>query len=142
MGVDVCDKWAAREPDRLAIHEVSEDDSVRDMTFGSLRGQSNQLANALGRLGIKGLGAMGEVGDRVGVLLPQCLETALVHIAVWKMGGISLPLFTLFGQDALLHRLRDSGAKAIITNSDGVDKLAAFRDQLPDLELVFFHRWL
>jgi non-ribosomal peptide synthetase component E (peptide arylation enzyme) len=46
-------------------------------------------------------------GDRVGVLLPQMTETAAAHVAVFKLGGISIPLFTLFGAEALQHRLRE-----------------------------------
>ena len=35
-----------------------------------------------------------------------------------------------------MHRLKDSGARGLITNAEGVRKVAAFRDQLPDLEIV------
>ncbi|WP_373235758.1 AMP-binding protein [Cohaesibacter celericrescens] len=136
MGVDVCDKWALVEPDRLAIVEVSEGGASRALRFAAMRDLSNQLANALTRHGVSGLSVPGEVGDRIGILLPQCLETAIAHVAVWKMGCVSLPLFTLFGQDALTHRLQDSGAKVVITNAEGAKKLAAFRHDLPDLQLI------
>lgn len=133
IGTDVCDKWADRQPDRLALIDVDPQGGSREYTFLDLKNRSNQLANALSDLGIR----RGDtVGDRVGVLLPQCLETALTHIAVLKMGCVSIPLFTLFGEDALLHRLRDSGAKAVITNAEGARKLAPIRDQLPDLEFI------
>ena len=67
-------------------------------------------------------------GDRIAVLLPQGVETALAHIAALKMGCISLPLFTLFGPDALLHRLKDSGAKVVITNAEGAAKIVFRRE--------------
>jgi acetyl-CoA synthetase len=75
-------------------------------------------------------------GDRVGILLPQTAETAYAHIAVYKLGGIAIPLFTLFGAEALAHRLADSGAAAIITNAEGAAKLAGLRDRLPALQHV------
>ncbi|MEO1704815.1 MAG: AMP-binding protein, partial [Pseudomonadota bacterium] len=135
IGVDICDKWADADPDRLAIIDVAPSGDVRRYSFGALRTASNQLANALEEDGVSR--PSGTLGDRVGVLLPQCVETALTHIAVTKMGCISIPLFTLFGRDALLHRLKDSGAKAVITNREGAQTLSGLRGALPDLKVVY-----
>ncbi|MGL4445526.1 MAG: acyl-CoA synthetase [Alsobacter sp.] len=129
IGVDVCDRRAALEPDRVAIVDVGDDGAGRDVTFAALRAMSNRLANLLAAEGI------GQ-GDRVGVLLPQMTETAAAHVAVFKLGGISIPLFTLFGEEALQHRLGDSGARAVVTNRDGATKLAGIRASLPALGLV------
>lgn len=133
IGVDICDRWAEADPDRLAIIDVDEENRSRSYSFKELKTRSNQLANALEALGVTRSGA---IGDRIGVLLPQGFETAASHVAATKMGCVSIPLFTLFGEDALLHRLRDSGAKAVITNNAGVGKLAAIRKLLPDLATV------
>jgi acetyl-CoA synthetase len=130
IGVDVCDKWAERAPERIAIIEVREDGPDRVISFGDLRALSNQTANLLKGAGIAR-------GDRVGILLPQAAETAYSHIAVYKLGGIAIPLFTLFGEEALAYRLGNAGARAVITNREGVAKLAVMLDQLPDLEHVF-----
>lgn len=133
IGVDICDKWATTDPGRLAIIDVDPGTRSREYTFLDLMQRSNQLANALESLNIRRDGA---IGDRVGVLMPQAFETAVAHVAALKMGCISLPLFILFGTEALLHRLRDSGAKVVITNAEGARKLASIRDQLPDLDIV------
>jgi acetyl-CoA synthetase len=132
IGVDVCDRWAAQDPDRIAIIDARDDGTHRDLSYGALKSLSNRLANALSDRGI----AHGPQADRVGILLPQAVETAATHIAVYKMGCIAIPLFTLFGEDALVHRLKDSGAKAIVTDATGYQKLTAIRDQLPELELI------
>ncbi len=128
IGVDICDRPAATAPDSPAIIDVAADHRFVVHTFADLRRMSNQLANALT--------SHVSQGSRIAVLLPQCVETAVAHIAITKMGGISLPLFTLFGPDALLHRLRDSAASAVITNADGAAVLATLRDQLPDLSII------
>jgi acetyl-CoA synthetase len=134
IGVDICDKWAAREPDRLAIIDVAPSGEAQNYSFGQLRALSNRLANALRA---RGLGRVeGQPGDRIGVLLPQRVETALSHIAAAKLGCISIPLFTLFGPDALLHRLGNSQARAVITDQTGLEKLLPILPQLPDLQLV------
>lgn len=135
IGVDICDKWADRHPARLAIIEHVANAQPRRITFGNLKARSNRLANALKSLGVTGAGSRG-MPDRVGVLLPQSIETAMAHIAIIKMGAISIPLFTLFGPEALLHRLRDSDAKAVITNREGADKLSAIRSGMPGLKAV------
>lgn len=126
MGVAVCDKWAAREPERLAISYVDSDANATDYTFADLQRLSNQLANYLQQLGV-------QEGDRVSILLPQMPETAFSHIAIHKLGAISIPLFTLFGVDALRFRLGDSGSKVVVTNREGADRLAEIRSELPDL---------
>jgi|SRR5579884_1005089 len=81
----------------------------RAWTFGELAEQSNRFANALRFLGV-------ESGDRVAIVLPQCVEAGIAHLAIYKIGAIAVPLSRLFGPDALLHRLSDSGARLVITN--------------------------
>ena len=99
----------------------------REWSFRELSRLSNRLANALAA------GGVGR-GDRVAVLLGQCVETGLAHLAAYKLGAVVLPLFTLFGADAIEHRLRDSGAKALITDANGREKAGAL--DLPQLSLT------
>jgi acetyl-CoA synthetase len=94
-----------------------------------LRESSNRLANALAGHGIGR-------GDRVAILLPQAPAVAASHIAIYKLGAIALPLAILFGNEAISYRLKDSGARVLITNAQGLEKLAGGRAALPDLELV------
>ncbi len=126
IGHDICDRWAADDPGRLALIL---DDEDRSISFDELRSLTNRMANLLQEVGIA-------PGDRIGVLLPQRLETAIAHIAALKIGAISMPLAILFGAEALAHRLSDSGAKAIVTDADGVARLGPIRARLPDLQTV------
>src|SRR5262245_49519973 len=116
IGVDVCDRWAEADPARIAlIHEHS--GRVDQISFGWLREASNRLANVLRAHGIKR-------GDRVAILLPQTPEVVVVHVAIYKLGAVALPLALLFGTDALAYRLENSGAAALVTCKPGVAKLA------------------
>jgi acetyl-CoA synthetase len=128
MGVDVCDRHAG-DPQRIALIVEEENGSARRFTFHELRALSNRLANVLSAHGLVR-------GDRVAVLLPQTPETALTHVAAWKAALITIPLFSLFGPDALEYRLSDSGAKALVTDAAGCERIAELRDKLPNLELV------
>ena len=124
MGVDVCDKWA-RAGDRLALIDIADGDTAR-YTFADLARRSNRWANALAALGV-------ERGDRVAIVLSQRPETALAHIAVYKLGAIAVPLAVLFGDDALEYRLRDSAARAVVFDGLTAAKLERIRTRLPDL---------
>ena len=128
IGVDVCDAWAVREPDRVAIQEVV-GATVTPTTFGALRQRSDRLAAGLRGRGIG-------PGDRIGVLLPQSAAVVVAHAAAYKLAAIALPLAGLFGPDALRYRLRDAGARVLVTDAAGLAKLEAIRADLPDLELV------
>jgi acetyl-CoA synthetase len=129
IGVDVCDRWAAIDPTRPAILDVAADDTVTTVTFGEIRDASNRLAHALRR---RGIGR----GDRVAILLPQSRDVVVAHVAIYKLGAVALPLAVLFGVDGLTYRLNDSGAKGLVTNAAGVERLAAVRTALPALDVV------
>ena len=129
IGVDICDKHVAVK-NRTALIYKSEDGRVDTYTFDDFIKLSNQFANVLTAAGI-----MRE--DRVGILLPQCPETAIAHIATYKIGGIAIPLFTLFGPDALKYRLDNSGAKCLVTDKMSLPKIAEIAEELPQLEKIF-----
>jgi acetyl-CoA synthetase len=128
MGVDICDKWAGQRY-RLALIYDDGNGKSEKYTFWDIQNLSNRLANALRANGI-------ERGDRIGILLPQCPETAIAHVAIYKLGAIAIPMATLFGPDALEYRLNNSGAKAVITDGDNVHKIVSLREKVPQLKLV------
>ena len=130
IGVDVCDRWAGIDPARTAIFNLRADGTVEEVSYSALREASNRLANALAARGIA-------KGDRVAILLPQGPAVAVSHIAIYKLGAIALPLAMLFGLEAISYRLKDSGARTLITNAQGLAKLPAIRDTAPALEFVW-----
>ena len=129
IATDICDRWADREPQRTAIIHVDDAGQAHEISYGYLRDRSSRLANLLAARGIAR-------GDRVGILLAQCPETAIGHLAALKLGAVSIPLFTLFGAEALQHRLADSATRAVITDRAGVAKLAPLLPYLPALQLL------
>ena len=129
IGVDVCDKWS-HEPARIAlIHKPPVGENV-EYTFVEIRRLSNEAANLMLSAGLTR-------GDRIAVLLPQMPETAIAHVAIYKIGAIAVPLFSLFGIEALEYRLADSGARAVVTDLAGAVKLRAIRDRLPALKIIY-----
>ncbi|MEO1292233.1 MAG: AMP-binding protein [Pseudomonadota bacterium] len=121
--------WAVREPGRVAIRHLTGDVQIEDWSYGRLDARASQASNAFAALGLMR-------GDRCGVLLPQSPETALLHIALYKMGAVALPLFTLFGEDGLHYRLENAAARMVVTDAANLPKILAIRDRLPKLERV------
>ena len=111
-----CDDWAAFEPGRTAIIDLAEDGTRIVWTFGALKDASDRLAAAMRGAGVT-------KGDRVAIFLSQCPEVMVAHFAAMKLGAVVLPLFTLFGADALAFRLADSGAMLGVTDDAHLDKL-------------------
>ena len=129
MGVDVCDKNAARHPDRTGLIVVEPGKDTVSYTFTDLKRLTNQLANLFIANGLKR-------GERVGILMSQSVEVAISHVAAWKMAAISIPLFTLFGEDALRFRLQNSEARILVTDMDNLPKIEAIREDLPYLQTI------
>ena len=129
IGVAVCDRWATDEKKPALLYE-DPTGNVQTFSFDELKVFTDRLANVFVAHGIKR-------GDRVGILLPQRPEAAISHIAIYKMGAVALPLFTQFGTEALEHRLRDSGARALVTDAENLPKIEAIASSLPELQHIF-----
>jgi len=129
IGVDVCDKWADGSG-RLALIQENSDGVATRYTFDQLKRMSNQFANVLARRGV-------QRGERVAIFVRQSVEAAIAHIAAYKSGCIAVPLFVLFGADAVQYRLANSGASVLVTDAEGLRKLEGIRHTLPALRHVF-----
>ena len=123
MAVQVCDDWAARDPGRTAIIDLTK--GPHDVSYGALRRMADGLAHDLVARGVR-------PGDRVGVLRSQGAWCAAAHIAIWKIGAISIPLFKLFMRDALLSRVGDAGARLVVTDPEGAAMLDAQQTVIPE----------
>jgi len=80
-------------------------------TFDEISNLSSQFANALEEENI-------QFGDRIAIMLEPSLEFYVSLFGTVKRGATVVPCFTLFGPEALQHRIKDSGAKLLITTKD------------------------
>jgi acetyl-CoA synthetase len=93
---------------KLAIRSEIEDGTKRELTYKELRDQVDRMANSLRNVGLG-------KGDAIGVFMPMVPEIVVAMLAVIKIGGIFLPLFSGFGAAAIVSRLNDADAKALFT---------------------------
>jgi acetyl-CoA synthetase len=123
---ECCGRWA-RESDRVALYCEDDAGNAATHTYLELQQQANRLSNALAALGVKR-------GDRVAIVLPQRLETAVAHIACYQMGAVAMPLSVLFGPDALEYRLQNSEAVVALGDAASLPHLAEVREKCPLLK--------
>jgi acetyl-CoA synthetase len=106
---NLLDKYADTPTDRKpAIKSETEDGTTRELTYKELRDQVDRMANSLRRLGLR-------KGDAIGVFMPMAPEIVVAMLAIIKIGGIFLPLFSGFGAAAIVSRLNDADAEALFT---------------------------
>jgi acetyl-CoA synthetase len=107
------DKWQETETaNKIALKWEGEEGTVKKYTFKELYYEVNRCANALRNLGMR-------KGDAIGLFMPMIPELAIAFLAIIKIGGIILPLFSGYGPKAISTRLADADAKALFT-TDGV----------------------
>jgi acyl-coenzyme A synthetase/AMP-(fatty) acid ligase len=128
FGLDVVDKWASNS-NRPMMLWVDEDGSELSLSYALFRDRSNQVANALIDLGLK-------KGDRILIMLSRIPEWWESMIGMIKSGIVALPATTQLTPKDILYRLRSSGARAVITDSDNIDKFEEIRAESPNLEFL------
>src|SRR5262245_26988580 len=91
-----------------AVIWEGEEGETRDLTYADLLIEVERCAAGLRACGYG-------KGDAIGIFLPMVPETVVALLAINRIGGIAVPLFSGYGPSAISSRLRDVNAKALIT---------------------------
>ena len=141
--VSMLDRWAsggAAEQD--AVRYESEEGETRTLTYAELLREVETCAAALRA---RGLGR----GDAVGLYMPMTPEIVVAFLAVVRIGGVVLPLFSGYGVEAVASRLADADAKAVFVADGSMRRGRAIPmkptldealEQCPTVEHVIVHR--
>jgi amino acid adenylation domain-containing protein len=118
FGVDGCFHQlfagqAERTPEAVALEMEGE-----LYTYGELEARSNQLAHYLVSLGV-------EPEVRVAVFLPRTPQAMLSLLAIWKAGGVYLPLPVSYPPERLAFILTESESRVILTRRELLGRLPA-----------------
>ena len=122
---------ADKVPTGLAL--ISRHQGVR-LTWQDLADQTDALA-----LGLMGMGM--EVGDRVGIWAPTCVEWTLLQLAAARVGAILVNVNPAYRSTELEYALRQSGVRLLVTpprfkTSEYLAMIAEVRPTLRTLESV------
>lgn len=126
IGVECAEVHDPGSPAIIVDREAAEPEVL---TFGELTDRARRLITYLRERGVR-------QGDRVAVMCAQSAETAIAHLAVYRMGAVTVPLSVKFGPEAALFRMSDSGAKAVLFDTDCFERLSGELGQLTDLQTL------
>jgi fatty-acyl-CoA synthase len=107
------------DPDACAISL----DGTERWTYAQLRAARDRLACALLDLGVAR-------GDRVAVLLSNCLEYMALHFALMRIGAVAVRLNFRLTAPELRYALEDSGASVLCLHSSYEERIDQIRDQV------------
>ena len=93
------------------------------VSFAELEGRVNRIANALLGLGLK-------KDDKVATVLDNCVEVIELYHAAARTGLVVVPLSPLLRGSGLTNLIRDSDARALVTNVALVPELDRVRGEL------------
>jgi 2-furoate---CoA ligase len=107
-------RWAAeRNPDRPAVRGTG-----RWLSYREWDARTDRLAGALRSLGV-------ERGARVGLVMHGGEQLASLHLAVQKLGAVSVPLSTRFGVEELGYCLGDADVRLVVADAAHAERVAA-----------------
>jgi pristinamycin I synthase-3/4 len=95
----------------------------RLLTFAELEAQAARLAERLREAGVRR-------GTRVGVCVERGPGVLVAMLAVWKAGGVHLPLDPSHPAERLAFLLADSGAALVVSEPGTADRLPAFEGEV------------
>lgn len=115
LGYEMIGKHA--DTDGPAVRIANFDDgSVDNMSYTELYEQSNQFASYLGELGL-------ERGSTVAGMMEPRPELYATMAGTWLSGNVYVPLFTLFGPEAVNYRIEDADVEVLVTTAEHAEKL-------------------
>ncbi|MDP4983203.1 acetate--CoA ligase [Pseudoalteromonas tunicata] len=107
------DRHLKDKADKVAlIWEGDNPEHVAHITYQELHDEVCKLANGLKKLGVK-------KGDRVAIYMPMTPQAVYAMQACARIGAIHSVVFGGFSPSAIADRIRDSGAKVVITSDQG-----------------------
>jgi len=120
---DFLSDTAARIPDQTAITY-----NGQSISFLEMDEQVSALVSGLERLGLG-------PGDRCVLMMPNCIEWALVYYALARLGAVVVPVNPIYRKGELQHIFSDSGARAFIGHGDYLEEPMPVIESLPEMSI-------
>ncbi|MCY7374434.1 MAG: AMP-binding protein [Pyrinomonadaceae bacterium] len=113
------DRWQTDEMrDQPAIIWEGEEGKTRTLTYAELMSEVEYCSASLRQLGLT-------KGDAIGIHMPMVPETVIALLSIGRIGAIAVPVFSGYGIEAIVSRLKDVKAKALFT-CDGFPRRGKF----------------
>jgi len=103
----------------------------REMTWREFDDKTNRFANLLLNSGIKR-------GDKVAILLMNCIEWLPIYFGILKTGAVAVPLNFRYAAEEIKYCLELSDAVALVFGPEFIDRVEAICDEIPNVKINFF----
>lgn len=103
----------------------------REMTWQVFDEKANRLANLLLKRGIK-------KGDKVAILLMNCLEWLPIYFGILKTGAVAVPLNFRYTAEEIKYCLDLSETVALIFGPEFIGRIETIYDHIPKVKTLFF----
>ena len=103
----------------------------RDMTWRVFDEKANRLANLLLKRGIK-------KGDKVAILLMNCLEWLPIYFGILKTGAIAVPLNFRYTAEEIKYCLELSETRALIFGPEFIGRIESIYNQIANIKPLFY----
>jgi long-chain acyl-CoA synthetase len=103
----------------------------RDMTWRVFDEKANRMANLLLKRGIR-------KGEKVAILMMNCLEWLPIYFGILKAGAVAVPLNFRYTAEEIKYCLNLSDTIALIFGPEFIGRMEAIYDQIPKVRTLFF----
>ncbi len=120
--------------DGKVVKEIQLASEYKWLTLGQVFEKVDNLA--------RGLASVGGVVPREKVIIfaDTRLEWFLSALALFELDTVLVTLFSNLGQDGLVHGMKQTGAKHVITSVDLLPRMATFIESTPNIEKIYYIR--
>lgn len=103
----------------------------KELTWRSFDENANRFANLLLERGVKR-------GNKVGILLMNCIEWLPIYFGALKAGAIVVPLNFRYASDEIKYCLGLADVSVLVFGPEFVERMQAIIGEIPDVKSLFF----
>ena len=103
----------------------------RELTWGEFDKKANRFANLLLTRGIK-------KGDKVAILLMNCLEWLPIYFGILKTGALAVPLNYRYTAEEIKYCLKKADCCAMVFGPEFIGRMEEITERIPDVKLQLY----
>ena len=114
------------------IETAAESDKYRrEITWRDFDIKANRFANLLFTRGVK-------KGDKIAVLLMNCLEWLPIYFGILKTGAIVVPMNYRYSADEIKYCLELADVRMLVFGPEFIDRISSLEGRMPGIDNLFF----
>ena len=103
----------------------------REITWRDFDIKANRFANLLFTRGVK-------KGDKIAILLMNCLEWLPIYFGILKTGAIVVPMNYRYSSDEIKYCLELADVRMLVFGPEFIERINALEGQMPLIDNLFF----